>query len=448
MLRKFLLLQVLFCWAVTGTAQDPVKVAPRNYKIVFENDHVRVVEALLKPGDRTPQHSHPSRVVYTLSDHSAIFRFPDGRVVNSQSKVGEVFWREPLTHSEENDGKTDSRAVLIELKGSSFRPDAMSRSDYFVPGESGARLFVRHVASGAAQRTPVLLIHGGSPASEVIFDLPVPGYSLAEDLAAMGLDAFLMNARGWGRSSPSRDSSEPAGSSRDVVADIAAVVDDVLRTTGHSRLLLFGHASGGHWAAMYASQHPDKVAGLVLLNSMYGVDAPWELRQSFEDPRHPGAFDANAGPYRLATAEGLLAGWNNSIPTANKDEWRDPQVAAAYVTLGLASDPTSASRTPASIRIPGGFRKDHYLLSKGQRFWDAKDLRVPVLYMRGSRDHWSRPEDLEALERDLATAANSKFVTIPDATHFVFLDRPERGRTQMLKEIRAFLPIIVGPRST
>lgn len=179
MVRNFFLPPVLLCWAMTAAAQDPVQLAPRNYEVWLENDDVRVLGALLKPGDVTPQHSHPTRIVYTLSDHSAIFRFPDGRVVHSESKAGEVVWRDPVTHSEENDGKTDSRALLIELKGSSFRSDAVSRSDYFVSGDSGARLFVRRVASGSPQRTPILLIHGGSPPSEVIFDLPVPGYSLA-----------------------------------------------------------------------------------------------------------------------------------------------------------------------------------------------------------------------------------------------------------------------------
>jgi len=188
---------------------------------------------------------------------------------------------------------------------------------------------------------------------------------------------------------------------------------------------------------MYATQHPDKIAGLILLNSMYGVDAPWGLRQGFEDPQHPGMFDAKAGPYRLATAEGLLAGWNRSIPVTNKDDWRDPRVAQAYVTLGLVTDPTSASRTPPSMRIPGAFRKDHYLLSKGHKFWDAHDLKAPVLYIRGSRDHWSRPEDVDAIKQDLS-GRDSKFVTIPDGTHFLFLDRPEHGRTELLKEIHEF----------
>jgi pimeloyl-ACP methyl ester carboxylesterase len=187
----------------------------------------------------------------------------------------------------------------------------LSRSDYFISGAEGARLFVRHVQSGPKQGLPMLLIHGGSPGSEVIFDLPVPGYSMAQDLSRMGLDVFLMDARGWGKSSA--NTSQSPGSSNEVVEDIGTVVDDMRRTTGFSRVTIFGHASGGHWAAMYAAQHPDKVAGLVLLNSMYGVDAPWPMREGFEDPKHPGTFDASTGPYRFATAESLLAAWNWTI---------------------------------------------------------------------------------------------------------------------------------------
>jgi pimeloyl-ACP methyl ester carboxylesterase len=193
---------------------------------------------------------------------------------------------------------------------------------------------------------------------------------------------------------------------------------------------------------MYATTHQENVAALVLLNSMYGVDAPWALRRGFEDPQHPGTFDPHAGPYRLATAESLLDGWNRSIPVSNKDDWRDPRVAQTYVTLALASDPTSESRTPPSIRIPGAFRKEHYLLSKGQKFWGARDLKLPLLYMRGSRDHWSRPQDLDAMKRDLTAASASKFVTIADETHFLFLDRPEHGRREMLKQIQQFIGTI------
>src|SRR5438046_9822930 len=114
-----------------------------------------------------------------------------------------------------------------------------------------------------------------------------------------------------------------------------------------------------------------------------------------------------------STAEGLLDGWNRSIPVSNKDGWRDPRVAQAYVTLALASDPTSESRTPPRVRIPGAFRKEHYLLSEGQKLWDARDLKLPVLYMRRSRDQWSRPEDLDAMKRDLGATRHPSLRRFP-----------------------------------
>ena len=55
-----------------------------------------------------------------------------------------------------------------------------------------------------------------------------------------------------------------------------------------------------------------------------------------------------------------------------------------------------------------------------------------------TRDHWSRPEDLEALKRDL-TNAKAAFRSIPDGTHFPFLDRPELGRSAFLQLILDFL---------
>jgi quercetin dioxygenase-like cupin family protein len=99
-----------------GSGQDPVAVAPDHYKILLENKRVRVLEGLLKPGERTPLHSHPARVIYILSDEKARFTFPGGRTVDSESKAGEVVWREPTTHAEENIGTTDSHAIIVELK--------------------------------------------------------------------------------------------------------------------------------------------------------------------------------------------------------------------------------------------------------------------------------------------------------------------------------------------
>jgi hypothetical protein len=103
-----------------------------------------------------------------------------------------------------------------------------------------------------------------------------------------------------------------------------------------------------------------------MLNSLYGVKAPWELGKSFENAKRPGEFDRTTGAYRLNTAEGLLANWNRTIPVADKSQWRDSAVAQAYQQMALASDPTSSTRQPPSLRIPGAYRWESYNLAQGQ----------------------------------------------------------------------------------
>ena len=48
--------------AATASAQDPVKVAPNQVKVVLENDYVRVLSWTENPGDKTPMHEHPALV--------------------------------------------------------------------------------------------------------------------------------------------------------------------------------------------------------------------------------------------------------------------------------------------------------------------------------------------------------------------------------------------------
>ncbi|PSN77858.1 hypothetical protein C8B47_19930 [filamentous cyanobacterium CCP4] len=176
-----------------------------------------------------------------------------------------------------------------------------------------------------------------------------------------------------------------------------------------------------------------------MLNSLYGVDAPWELRQAFEDAENPGRFDMSGGAYRLNDAEGLLASWSRTIPVEDKTQWREPQVAQAYQDAALASDPTSKTRNPPSLRIPSAYRLESYNLSRGQKYWEAANITVPTLVIRGERDFWSRPVDLQTLEAELVNAPTVETVTIPDGTHYLFLDRPERGRDRFIIEVLSFL---------
>lgn len=322
---------------------------------------------------------------------------------------------------------------------------SIQRVDTLVQSEPGIEIFVRKVRSGQASgHVPVLLVHGGGPPGLASFDLPVAGYSLAADLAAMGHPVSVMDVRGWGRSTRPReleqppDRNPPAVRVDEVARDIAAVVDE-MQQDGDGPVALLGWASGGHWAAFYATHHPENVSHLVLLNTLYGLSAPWELREQFEAPGRRNEFDGALGAYSLRTASSLLAGWDDSIPTDDKSAWRDPVVGDAYVAEAMASDPLSESHEPPAIRVPRGFQREAFEMSMGRRYWEASEILAPTLVVRGQLDFWSRPEDAEVLRTEINQAGVARLVTILGGTHYLLNDRPEHGRTDFLREVVAFL---------
>jgi quercetin dioxygenase-like cupin family protein len=97
-------------------AQDPVKQSPQYYKVLLENEQVRVLEYRLKPGEKEPMHAHTQGVVYIFGDAKLKTTFPDGRTEEFTGGAGEAHWRDPVTHALENTGKTDAHALAVEIK--------------------------------------------------------------------------------------------------------------------------------------------------------------------------------------------------------------------------------------------------------------------------------------------------------------------------------------------
>jgi beta-alanine degradation protein BauB len=96
--------------------QDPVKVASKNVKVVFENHKVRVLEVRIKPGEKLPMHSHPPHLTYTLSDFKGKWVGADGEATLGEGKTSAWSWTEAITHASENVGTTEIHALAIELK--------------------------------------------------------------------------------------------------------------------------------------------------------------------------------------------------------------------------------------------------------------------------------------------------------------------------------------------
>ena len=105
--------------AMPAYAQDPAVVNSKTIRVRFENDHVRVLEAILPPGVKEQVHSHPAYVIYVLEGGRYRNYAADGKITEGELKTGAVIYRDPLTHAAENIGNKPLHMILVELKGDS-----------------------------------------------------------------------------------------------------------------------------------------------------------------------------------------------------------------------------------------------------------------------------------------------------------------------------------------
>jgi beta-alanine degradation protein BauB len=103
-------------------AQDPLKAAPDMYRLLWENERVRVMEVTFKPGQKIAEHSHPDHFVYVLEAGTLEIHKPAGPVSNATVKVGDVLWIPAETHWAVNTGSTTVRLVVNELKEPAPKP--------------------------------------------------------------------------------------------------------------------------------------------------------------------------------------------------------------------------------------------------------------------------------------------------------------------------------------
>ena len=109
---------VALAWLLpcAALAQDPVALHPENYRVLHENDRVRVIDFQLKRGASEQAHHHRQHVVYVLQGFRIRFTFPDGSTALRETKTGDVLFSEAVTHASENVGETDAHGILVELK--------------------------------------------------------------------------------------------------------------------------------------------------------------------------------------------------------------------------------------------------------------------------------------------------------------------------------------------
>src|SRR4051794_19530869 len=94
---------------------DPTVTDPDKYRVVFENDRVRVLEYRDEPGARTQPHDHPDSVMVTVSRFRR--RLEGGQATREvEFDPGEARWMDAQSHFGENVGDTPTHVFFIELK--------------------------------------------------------------------------------------------------------------------------------------------------------------------------------------------------------------------------------------------------------------------------------------------------------------------------------------------
>ena len=106
-------------------AQDAVTADPRSFRVVLDNERVRVLEYKSGPGFSVcgqGTHYHPDRVTVALTDAKVRITSAEGKTAVREIPAGHVFFAPAETHSTENVGGSGTRIYIIELKGKDWKP--------------------------------------------------------------------------------------------------------------------------------------------------------------------------------------------------------------------------------------------------------------------------------------------------------------------------------------
>ena len=109
---------VLLCACVVPmvSAQDAVKVDPKHYSVVSENDQVRILKVHYGPHEKSVMHSHPASVAVFLTDSTGQFTYADGKKEPISTKAGTAQFGPAATHLPENTGDNGMDVIVVELK--------------------------------------------------------------------------------------------------------------------------------------------------------------------------------------------------------------------------------------------------------------------------------------------------------------------------------------------
>lgn len=221
----------------------------------------------------------------------------------------------------------------------------LAMEEFMVPsGDPGIELYVRNKhapgRTGYTGDKVVLYVHGATYPSETAFDLQLNGMSWMDYIARQGYDVYLVDVRGYGRSTrppqmdQPADRNDPFGGTASAVKDVSAAVDFIRKRRGVEKINLLGWSWGTSIMGWYTAQNNDKVSKLVLY-------APQWIRSSAALTDTGGKI----GAYRSVSMAAAKARWLTGVPAAKQAELIPPGWFEAWAAATIATDPVGAGKS-------------------------------------------------------------------------------------------------------
>ncbi|MBW2383329.1 MAG: alpha/beta hydrolase [Deltaproteobacteria bacterium] len=280
-----------------------------------------------------------------------------------------------------------------------------------VPGADGIQL---NVLEWSREGVPLLLLHGFANEAH-IWDEFVP--HVAPHYRVLALDL-----RGHGDSDWHPDA---AYEYDDYVADLEALIDHL----GLERVVLVAHSLGGRISMLYGGRHPEKLAGLVIVDSAPELDARGTTRISTDISAHRDPSFASRTDYEQMLVHNYPAAKPGAIRRMAQHELkqRDDGRFVFKMDVRFRGAVGAAAGGQDAQDAKGGLDAEailtHHARSR-DAMWEAlRKLECPTLVVRGAASDFLNAEIADRMVDD--ELAKGQLAVVAQAGHSVMTDNPE-----------------------
>jgi len=327
--------------------------------------------------------------------------------------------------------------VIAQVPSVIAQTSKIEVEDFFVPSKApGIELFMRHKHLSGVKATSgdkiLLFVHGATYPSETSFDLPIEGSSMMDLFAEQGYDVYLVDVRGYGRSTRPPEMDAPAENhaplvpTAEAVSDFGSAVEHILKRHKVSKINVMGWSWGTSIVGMYTSFNNDKVNRLVLYAPL------WLFAKDTALPTGP--TPAKLGAYRLVSKDSAKARWLKGLTPEQATGLIPAGVFEAWAEATWATDPKGSS---GNLRASNGVIND--IVNNWQAdkpLYDPGKIVVPTLLIHAEWDADLPAYQAQNIFKELKNTPYKRYVELGQGTHSVML---EKNRMQFFREISLFL---------